>query len=62
MKRRDELPEWRRALQDAGLPMTWIAVATGKSYNTVLAYSKGQRRAPEEWQARVIELAREAVA
>lgn len=58
MKRRDEMVEWRRAVHDSGLTLTQIAVATGRSINTVYAYSKGQRRAPEDWQAVVIALCR----
>ncbi len=56
MKRPNEMDPWRRAVHDSGLTLTQIATATGRSINTVYAYSKGQRRAPADWQASVIDL------
>lgn len=60
---------WRRAAVVAGLSLTEIAERTGKSYNTVLAYSRwrgaepttasGARRPSPEWEAAVIRLAEE---
>jgi transcriptional regulator with XRE-family HTH domain len=53
---------WRRALAEAGLTMTEIAEATGKSVDTVHAYSRGARRPSPEWEADVIRLAHEKIA
>lgn len=62
MKPRSELSPWRRAVLDRGLTFRQVADATGVSRDTVAAYSKGARKAPPEWQARVIALCREQAA
>lgn len=57
-----DMQPWRRAVVEAGLSLTWIAEATGKSIDTVYAYSRGARRPSAEWIATVIRLAREKAA
>lgn len=52
---------WRRAIVEAGLTFREVAVATGKSVDTVEAYSIGRRRPSIEWQTRVVDLAQEAL-
>lgn len=56
-----DLQPWRQALIEAGLPLTWAAAVTGKSYNTVVAYSIGRRRAPQVWVEQVTRLAAESL-
>ena len=56
-----DMQPWRRALLEAGLSFEWVAAQTGRSVHTVQAYSSGTRRAPEDWVARVEQLAREAL-
>lgn len=53
---------WRRAVIEAGLTLIQIAAATGKSVDTVQAYSIGRRRPSPEWQATVIAYCREQAA
>jgi predicted transcriptional regulator len=52
---------WRRAVVEAGLSLTWVAEVTGKSVDTVYAYSRGARNPSSDWEAEVIRLAREAI-
>lgn len=52
---------WRRAVVVAGLTFKDVAAATGKSVDTVQAYSIGRRRPSLEWQAEVIRLADETM-
>lgn len=56
-----DMQPWRRAAVEAGLSLTWLAERTGKSVDTVHAYSRGARRAPEPWIAEVMRLAQEAL-
>lgn len=49
---------WRRAIVEAGLTFREVAEATGKSVDTVEAYSIGRRNPSPTWQDKVIELAR----
>lgn len=62
MKPRSELSPWRRAVLDRGLTLAQVAEATGVKYETVRAYSKGARKAPEAWQAAVMAFCRESAA
>lgn len=48
---------WRRALVEAGISLTEIAALTGKSVDTVYAYSRGVRRPPTAWVELVIAIA-----
>lgn len=57
-----DMQPWRQAVVEAGLSLTWVAQATGKSIDTVYAYSRGARRPSPEWEATVIRLAHEAIA
>lgn len=57
-----ELQPWRRAAIEAGLSLTWIAAQTGKSVDTVYAYSRGARNPSAEWIATVIDLAKQSLA
>jgi hypothetical protein len=61
----DETPEvrndWRTILRDQGRTMTWLAKETGKSYPTVVNYSRGTVKTPPEWLDKVGELLGEPV-
>jgi predicted transcriptional regulator len=48
---------WRRATIEAGLSLAYIAAVTGKSVDTVYAYSRGVRRPPADWVSRVEQIA-----
>lgn len=52
---------WRRAVVEAGLTLIQVAAATGKSVDTVQAYSIGRRNPSTEWQEAVIRFASEAM-
>ena len=54
-----DMQPWRRALIEAGLTLRDAAEATGKSVDTVEAYSIGRRRPSPEWQLKVLALAAE---
>lgn len=56
-----DMQPWRRAVVEAGISLTDLAVATGKSVHTVHAYSSGARRPSDEWVATVERMAREAI-
>jgi hypothetical protein len=57
-----DMQPWRRAVVEAGLNLTQVAAFTGKSVDTVYAYSRGARRPSPLWEAAVIRLAGEAIA
>lgn len=40
--------DFREATDRLGLPLEQVAEATGRSYGTILAYRRGDRRAPDE--------------
>jgi hypothetical protein len=40
---------WRRELVEQGLTIAWLAERTGRSANTVQAYSDGRRNPPAAW-------------
>lgn len=40
---------WRSILREQGRSLTWLAVRTGISSNTIYAYSIGRRRTPDAW-------------
>lgn len=44
-----DMQPWRRSLVEHGLTLAWVAERTGKSVNTVRAYSSGARRTPATW-------------
>lgn len=54
-------PRWRQATIEAGLTLTWVAARTGKSIQTVQAYSMGRRRPSVEWTEQVEQLAADAL-
>lgn len=56
-----DMQPWRRALLEAGISLVDIAAATGRSVETVYAYSRGARPAPVEWVAKVERIAAESL-
>jgi hypothetical protein len=44
---------WRRALVEQGLTFAWLSERTGKSVNTIKAYSQGHRTPPAAWLTQV---------
>jgi hypothetical protein len=57
-----DMQPWRRSVIEHGVTLRWLAERTGKSVNTVVAYSMGRRNPPAAWLARVEEVLREYAA
>ena len=53
---------WPELVKQAGIRLEVLAVRTGKSYSAVYRYSRGDRKAPDEWIAQVAALLGEMAA